>query len=45
MRALLPYQPQGLGEKQKVHNDITFLLVLAKEEATGVESMAFLPNG
>ena len=33
--AVHPYQPEGLGEKQKVHNDITFLLVLAEEEATG----------
>ena len=35
IRAVLPYQPKGLWEKQKVHNDITFLLVLAEEETTG----------
>ena len=34
-RAILPYQPQGLGEKQKIHHNITFLLILAEEEATG----------
>ena len=34
IRAVLPYEPQGLGEKQKVHHDITFQLVLAEEEAT-----------
>ena len=34
-RAVLPYQPQGLGEKQKICHDITFLLILAEEEATG----------
>ena len=33
--ALLPYWPQGLGERQKVHNNIAFLLVLPEEEATG----------
>ena len=32
---VLPNQPQGLGGKQKAHHDITFLLVLAEEEATG----------
>ena len=32
---VLPDQPQGLGEKQRVCHDITFLLVLAEEEATG----------
>ena len=32
--ALLPYQPQGLGGN-KVHNDIAFLLILAKGEAAG----------
>ena len=35
IRAVLPYQPESLGEKQKVCNDITFLLVLAEEEVTG----------
>ena len=35
IRAVLPYKPQGLGEKQKVCIDITFLLALAEEEATG----------
>ena len=35
IRAVLPYQPEGLGEKQKVCNNIAFLLVLAEEEATG----------
>ena len=34
-RVVLPYQPQGLGEKQKVCHDIAFLLILAEEEATG----------
>ena len=34
-RTVLPEQPQGLGERQKVHHDIAFLFVLAKEEATG----------
>ena len=34
-RTVLPDQPQGLGEKQMVCHDITFLLVLAEEEATG----------
>ena len=34
IRAVLPDEPQGLGEKQKVHQDITYLLVLAGEEAT-----------
>ena len=43
IRAVLPYQPQGLGEKQKVCNGITFLLVLAEEESMGVGSMAFQP--
>ena len=43
--ALLPYQPQGLGGKEKFHNDIAFMLVSTKEEATGIESMAFLPYG
>ena len=33
-RTVLLDQPQGLGEKQKVHHDIAFLLVLAEEEAT-----------
>ena len=32
---VLPEQPKGLGERQKVHHDITFLLVLAEEEVTG----------
>ena len=32
---VLPEQPQGLGERQKVCHNITFLLVLAEEEATG----------
>ena len=32
---VLPEQPQGLGERQKVCHDIAFPLVLAKEEATG----------
>ena len=32
---VLPEQPEGLGEKQKVCHDIAFLLVLAEEEATG----------
>ena len=32
---VLPEQLQGLGERQKVCHDVTFLLVLAKEEATG----------
>ena len=31
---VLPYKPKGLGEEQKVHHDITYLLVLAEEEAT-----------
>ena len=35
IRTLLLYWPQGLGEKQKVCNDIAFLLVLAREEAIG----------
>ena len=34
-RAVLPYQPQGLGEKQKICHSIAFLLILAEEEATG----------
>ena len=34
-RTVLPQQPQGLGEWQKVCHDIAFLLVLAEEEATG----------
>ena len=34
IRAVLPDEPQGLGEKQKVHHDIAYLLVLAEEEAT-----------
>ena len=34
-RVVLPYQPQGLGEKQKIHHDIAFLLILAEVEATG----------
>ena len=33
-RTVLPYHPQSLGERQKVHYIITFLLVLAEEEAT-----------
>ena len=33
-RIVLPDQPQGLGEKQRVHHNIAFLLVLAEEEAT-----------
>ena len=33
--ALLPHWPQGLGDKEKFCNDIAFLLVSAKEEATG----------
>ena len=33
--ALLPHWPKGLGNKEKFHNDITFLLVSAKEEVTG----------
>ena len=32
--AHLPHQPRVLGDKEKFHNDITFLLVSAKEEAT-----------
>ena len=32
---VLPEQSQCLGERQKVHHDIAFLLVLVKEEATG----------
>ena len=35
IRAVLPYWPEGLGEKQKVYHNITFLLILAEEEATG----------
>ena len=35
VRALLPHQPKGLGDKEKFHNDIDFLLVSAEEEATG----------
>ena len=35
VRPLLPHQPQGRGDKEKFQNDITFLLVSAKEEATG----------
>ena len=34
-RTVLPEQPEGLGESQKAHHDIAFLLVLAEEEATG----------
>ena len=34
-RIVLPDQSQGLGEKQRVCHNITFLLVLAEEEATG----------
>ena len=34
IRAVLPDEPQGLGEKQKVHQDIAYLLVLAEKEAT-----------
>ena len=33
--AVLPYQHQGLGEKQKICHNIAFLLILAEEEATG----------
>ena len=33
------------GEKQKVHNDIVFLLVLAEEEAMGDRSMVLQPYG
>ena len=33
--ACLSYWPEGLGQKQRVHNNITFLLVLAEEEASG----------
>ena len=33
------------GEKQKVHHDITFLLVLAEEEAMGTGGMVFWPYG
>ena len=33
-RAVLPDKPQAWGEKQKVHQDIAYLLVLAEEEAT-----------
>ena len=32
---VLPCQPQGLGEKQKICHNITFLLILAEEEAMG----------
>ena len=35
IRAVLPYWPQGLGEKQKICHDITFLLIVTEEEATG----------
>ena len=35
IRAVLPYQAQGLGEKQNDCHNITFLLVLAEEVATG----------
>ena len=34
-RTVLPNQPQCLGGKQRVCHNITFLLVLAEEEATG----------
>ena len=33
--------PKAWGEKQTVHNDIAFLLVLAKEEATGYRKYGF----
>ena len=35
IRALLPHWPKGLGDKEKFHNDIAFLLIATKEEATG----------
>ena len=35
VRALLSHQLKGLGDAEKFHNDIAFLLVSAKEEVTG----------
>ena len=35
IRALLFHQPKGLGDMEKFHSDITFLLVSTKEKATG----------
>ena len=35
IRALLSHQPKGLGDAEKFHSDITFLLVSTEEEATG----------
>ena len=34
VRALLPHWPNGLGDKEKSHDDIAFLLISAEEEAT-----------
>ena len=34
-RTVLPYEPQGLGENQRICHNIVFLLILAEEEATG----------
>ena len=34
-KGLLPHQPEGLGDVEKFHSDITFLLVSTKEGATG----------
>ena len=35
IRALLSHQPKGLGDVEKFHSDIAFLLVSTKEEAIG----------
>ena len=42
--AALPDEPQGLGEKQKVHQNIAYLLVLAEEEATQDRNYGLLTN-
>ena len=44
IRAVLPDEPQGLGEKQKVYKDITYLLVLAEEEAMQDRRHGLLTN-
>ena len=40
--ALLPHQPEDLGDVEKFCSDITFQLVSTKEEQWGTGGMAFL---
>ena len=44
-RALLPHQPEGIGDAEKFCSDVTFLLVLIERWQWGTGYMAFLQYG